>query len=104
MPSRGVHPCLHCHQTKDLAGRGLCHSCYGKKGVRCEYPPLNGRGGGNYAHRTEPTEEELEAMIAEQMKNLPPWWEKERRAQAEADVPPLLAKAHYNRKCKGRRR
>lgn len=38
----------------------------------------------------EPTAAEVEAIVAEQMKRLPPWWELESRREAELNRPPAL--------------
>lgn len=45
---------------------------------------------GRPSHFREPTAEELEALIAEQMKCLPPWWESEVEAEAcrRGELPP----------------
>lgn len=63
--------------------KGLCYRCYGshgKPGVRHLYPSLDPVSGvrSSLQYR-EPTEAELDALIAEQMKCLPPWWEEETR-------------------------
>lgn len=62
-----VGTCAHCRRTgRRLVGRGLCSACYQRENVRDLYDPTN-------PHH-EPTEEELEQMIREQMENLPDWW------------------------------
>lgn len=69
--------CAHC-KTEDvwLVGRGLCGTCHKKKDIRFQYKLKNGRTEEDTAgdHLPEPTQEELDAMIAERMKNLPAWW------------------------------
>jgi hypothetical protein len=65
--------CLHCGGPTGVNGRrGLCRPCYNTPGVRKLYRRDKRCGGLG----REPTEEELDAMIAEQMRpeNLPSWW------------------------------
>lgn len=61
--------CRNCGAKQSCRPRGLCHTCYYAPGVREKFP----------RHRNdpnaEPTEAELEAMIAEEMRNLPSWWD-----------------------------
>lgn len=73
--------CIHCRQNKGyLHRRGLCQTCFGKKQIRFRYPKLG-------QPDREPTEEEVEQTIKEQMENLPPWWhedvEKQTRRQGK---------------------
>lgn len=58
--------CVHCEERYASASRGLCHVCYRNSAIRECYPP-------HYAttHRTEPTMEELDRMIAEQLPTMP---------------------------------
>lgn len=58
--------CAHCGSLRPHHGRGLCSVCYQKKEVRQKYPTT--------LEYREPTDDELEAMIAKQRENLPPWW------------------------------
>jgi hypothetical protein len=61
--------CNHCGKPCVVyRGRGLCWTCYGNPGIRESY------GKSKYAPGHEPTMEELDAIIAEQMKCLPNWW------------------------------
>jgi hypothetical protein len=71
-------PCLHCGLRTGTRPRGLCPKCYDIGSVRERYPSAS-----NYAPRPEPTEAEIEAMVAEQMACLPPWWDRETRKLAE---------------------
>lgn len=65
--------CLHCERRKPARGkRGLCFACYVEPAVRALYPR-------RAKYDVEPTEAELDAMIAEQMKCLPSWWHDESR-------------------------
>ena len=77
-------PCKHCRERPGYQARGLCWRCYRDLTVRRLYPqdPRAKRP------EHEPTEEELEALIAEQSKpeNLPGWWpEESRRVRRAAD-------------------
>ena len=67
--------CRHCGKViACLASRGLCWACYRTPAIRALYPTyLKGPGGA--ACGREPTAEELERTIAEQMKALPEWWD-----------------------------
>ena len=69
--------CVHCLSRPARAWRGLCKACYHHAATRSLYPAAG--------RRHEPTMEELEELIAQQMKNLPPWWraESERAARGE---------------------
>lgn len=65
--------CVHCGLRRGQPRRrGLCERCYGDKDVRRLYRRADGR-----YDQCEPTEAELERMIAEQMANLPAWWPKD---------------------------
>lgn len=66
--------CRHCHQRDVNCPRGLCWTCYYTPGVREQYPP----GSANPAtakfcknNDYEPSEAELDAMIAEQLPTMP---------------------------------
>lgn len=61
--------CQHCHRNKATRPRGLCFGCYLDVAIRSLYPSKT-------PNRGEPTEAELEAMVAERSKpeNLPIWW------------------------------
>lgn len=73
MPSR---KCLHCGRVRRIQGRGLCWSCNRDRTIRNQYPLLRPRNMADDYDGSEPTMEELDAIIAEQMKpeNLPDWW------------------------------
>lgn len=70
--------CRHCQVKNANRPLGLCWTCYYKPGVRALYPSTSKYAPKRHgsAHR-EPTEAELDAIIAEQMKCLPAWWNKE---------------------------
>ena len=69
-----THRCRHCRRPK-VHKNGLCSSCYRKPEVRHLYSRWRGgKQGGE-----EPTAEEVERIVAEQMKCLPPWFNKEPR-------------------------
>lgn len=67
--------CLHCHKNKVNRPRGLCWTCYYTPGVRELFAP----GSGNpktakfagQRGNNEPTEAELDAMIAERLPTMP---------------------------------
>ncbi len=63
--------CRHCTKGKVNRPRGLCWRCYYTPGVKALYGITH-----KFAPKPEPTEAELEALIAEQSKpeNLPAWW------------------------------
>lgn len=60
--------CRHCGQRKANRPRGLCWRCYYAPGVKALYPSTSKHAPGK---RDEPTEAELDQMIAEQMRCLP---------------------------------
>ncbi len=75
--------CLHCRTGRAVAGhRGLCRHCYDDREIRYRYGRLP-----VHERYREPTEEELEATIAEQSAIIPPWWQAEaaRHEQAERE-------------------
>lgn len=59
--------CRHC-KTGPPHRRGLCWTCFHTGDIRALYAP-------KYTKPNE-TMEDIEAMIAEQMQNLPKWWNK----------------------------
>lgn len=72
--------CRHCRRRKANRARGLCWTCDQTPAVRALYPvtskydPLRNK----LERHVEPTAEEIDALVAEQMKNLPEWWEQEK--------------------------
>ena len=65
-------PCVHCERISRRIRRGLCERCYKDHTIRAAHA--------NLSCRREPTAEEVERCIAEQMQCLPSWWwEHERR-------------------------
>ena len=69
-PTHRIGRCVHCnHQSACLTSR-LCQTCYKNLDIRAKYPRLI-----ESQPQQEPTEEELERTIAEQMQCLPPDWE-----------------------------
>ncbi len=64
--------CKHCGLYRDYAW-GVCFRCHKLPEVQAAYAPKS----------TEPTEEELEAIIAEQMRCLPDWWPREGELDVE---------------------
>ena len=61
--------CRHCHKRPAWRPRGLCWSCHRNTAIRALYPIES-----KYAPKREPTEAELDLLIAERMRNLPKWW------------------------------
>lgn len=57
--------------------RGLCQACWKDPMIRPLYKPHH-----EYKDDMEMTEAELDALIAEQRKNLPKWWWKEHEKAA----------------------
>lgn len=73
--------CKHCGTPyKWLAGRGLCQSCHRNPEIKALYPLLQNR---QHSPKEE-TLEDLERLIAEQMRNLPAWWHESQ----DRDEPP----------------
>ncbi len=67
------HACQHCGRSDlTIQARQLCSKCYVEPGIREQYAKLKTKP----PPPTQPelTEAELDAMIAEQMANLPDWW------------------------------
>ena len=69
--------CKHCDKPANRP-RGLCWGCYDNTGIRDQYAPR----AGYYCH-VEPTQAEIDALVAEQMNCLPPWWNE---SKERADV------------------
>lgn len=90
-------PCLHCGRNKSVTRvRGLCSKCYDDRDVRAQYPD-----GRSAPREDDPSEAELEALIAEQMQRLPKWWaaEVEREQAGDANE----ARAEFGRLIWGKR-
>lgn len=80
--------CRHCSYHTSLLGRHLCWRCFRNRDIRKQYPKGHRHRPTATEPEHEPTEEELEATIAEQSANLPEWWaidEEEMRRQASAE-------------------
>lgn len=74
--------CVHCKRNKAQKGRrNLCASCYDNREIRVLFPRK---------HKSDPllleTMEDVERLIAQQMKNLPPWWDADTEQQRIADT------------------
>lgn len=88
--------CLHCGPThRALAARGLCWLCSQKPAVRrlyprFAYPKVRAKTPRSASYGREPSAEEVERIVAEQMKpeNLPTWWIDEERKQGRGTDPP----------------
>ena len=68
--------CVHCkyRQASQQDARGLCWTCRQDPEIRKLHPSTS-----KFAAKSEPTEEEFEAIIAEQRKCLPPWFFKQKK-------------------------
>jgi hypothetical protein len=80
-----IKTCLHCERERYIQGRGLCGTCHGKPEVRDRYAPSHH---GRIGDWSEPTAEELDRMIAEQLTDLPAWWHAEERRKVAECRPP----------------
>jgi hypothetical protein len=69
--------CRHCNRRKVHRPRGLCIVCYYTPEILALYPSTSKFAPG----KPEPTEAELDAMIATQMQCLPDWWGEESRRE-----------------------
>ncbi len=91
--------CRHCGKTRFHRCRGLCATCYKLPGVRDRYEPLGPHGrAGARGRREEPTEAELDAVIAEQRKRLPPWWNEDATQDPRDERPRVVRLLRKNRK------
>lgn len=78
--------CLACLRTSvRIKARGLCMMCYSDHDIRDRYPSLKSISVGIVVEVEdhEPTEDELEQTIAEQLLNPPDWWDVDERHEAE---------------------
>jgi len=83
--------CSLCGVVKWLHAFQLCKPCYR------DHPEVVRQHKAKRAAR-EPTAEELESLVAQQMANLPSWWNKEKLAEAGA-LPPREPKVYKLVKC-----
>lgn len=71
--------CRHCGVRKIVRPRGLCWRCYYDPQVKklyhsqSKYAPRETRG--EIDPEDDMTQEEVDARVAEQMANLPDWWD-----------------------------
>lgn len=63
--------CVHCQKKKASRPRQLCWHCYYDKDIQQQYPVVSKYAGTIHKEGHEPTEEELEQMIAEQLPTMP---------------------------------
>jgi len=63
--------CRHCMKNRADRPRGLCGACYYTPEILAQYPSANPS-----CVAPEPTAEEIEQLVAEQMACLPDWWPK----------------------------
>lgn len=87
----GREPCQHCKVRNGISHKcGLCVGCYETRRIRDLY--LSRRI--EQRHEADgPTMEELEAIIAERMKNLPKWWHRHAAPHGEGHLPEPLPRA-----------
>jgi hypothetical protein len=72
--------CKHCHKREAAKrSRGLCGTCHKDREIRALYPTayVYSERAANLSTHREPTEAELDAIIAEQSQHLPDWWDTE---------------------------
>ncbi len=67
--------CTHCKTRSGCRPGGLCNTCYQDLSIRHQYVKRI------KAQDKEPTSEEVEQTIREQMQCLPWWWESEREKE-----------------------
>jgi hypothetical protein len=80
--------CYHCRRAdKKTTWRGLCYTCYKDDKVRALYPKYR-------VSDYEPTQEELDQMIAEQLACKPSWWYSSRDEKKDA-IPEAKAKDDF---------
>lgn len=71
-----MEKCRHCKRNKAQKDRrNLCCTCFRNPTILRRYP---------ISEIPEPTQDEIDEMVAEQMKCLPRWWHEEKRP----DEPP----------------
>jgi hypothetical protein len=75
--------CQHCGEFRATRPRGLCHHCHGNLRIRVKYANSYGRVEDVF---TDPTQEELDAILAETMAALPSWWNHASERQDEEYV------------------
>lgn len=78
--------CRHCGERGNYR-RGLCRTCHEDQDIRAQYAPRS-----KSRHDPEPTEAELEAIIAEQRQTMPWGW-----ADAVEVKPKLLRASLFGR-------
>ena len=68
--------CVHCkREVRRLQARNLCWPCYRNPTIRPFYGRIRPKTGGAVnPPDVEPSEDEVERTIREQMENLPDWW------------------------------
>ncbi len=66
-PAAPTPMCRHCNKHPGSRSRRLCCACFKNEKIRAKYPA-------RYVTANEPTEAELDAMIADGLANKPEWW------------------------------
>lgn len=63
--------CKHCSKWRMIEGRKLCCSCYKNAAIRAQYPAESRINRNRQNGSPEPTEAELDALIAERRATMP---------------------------------
>lgn len=66
-----IGTCRHCGAERTLRPRRLCFPCYDNLEIRAAYPVVSKYATVVHKEGHEPTEEELERMIQEQLPTMP---------------------------------
>jgi len=61
--------CRHCQRERSLKLKGLCHRCYSQEDIRKQY-----KSESKFRSNGEPSQEEVDRTVQEQMKCLPSWF------------------------------
>jgi len=64
--------CQHCGRLQASRPRQLCYKCFPDRNIRNRYPSGNPGANGGNKWAGEPTEAEVEALIAAQLPTMPP--------------------------------
>lgn len=96
--------CKHCLRVKASPGRrGLCRHCAKRPELESLYPKLSN---GGRQERHEPTAEEIDALIAEQLRpeNRPWWWDRDTAAMAPKSAPKVSKASRAKNAARERKR
>ena len=80
-PDRGRR---HAERIDEMLAKGMSRAAIARTlGVNIKLVRQRAERGGPVHEYREPTEEELDAMIEEQMRNLPAWWDRDTELELE---------------------